>query len=522
MAAVVTLGDRLDALGHAIELADGRLPDDAVMAARLAADKVAGRLGQGTERTVVAIAGPTGVGKSSLFNALAGSDVSQPGVRRPTTGAVHAAVWGDGDARILDWLEVGRRHHVPAGSDADSPELDGLVLLDLPDFDSIESDNRAEVVRMIELVDVVVWVTDPQKYADELFHDGFVRPLAGHADVMWFVVNRVDLLRPQDAAVVVDDLALRLRADGVDEPRVIATSATAGTGLAELRSVLAGAVAARRAMTDRLIADIRGAAAALATDGGKAELSSRDRHRFVDRLTDAAGGEQIASVVAAEHRHLARQAMGWPPTRIASRWRRRRRPITELPRATTNQVARSEVDVALRDVAEAAADDTGPVWTAALRATAAGGADDLASGLTALTGRTARDTLRQPRWWSVVRTLHRALMAAAAVGAVWLVALAIAGGFLRLDTDPLLIDTPGWEWIPLPSLLLLGGLVVSLVLALLVRIPVAVSARRRGAVARRALQSAVADLADRTVLAELQAALADRRELERQRTIAAS
>ncbi|MCP4083987.1 MAG: ABC transporter [Actinomycetia bacterium] len=109
--------------------------------------------------TVVALAGPTGAGKSSLFNALCGADISTTGVRRPTTGAVHGCVWGDGAESLLNWLGVTHRHHLPAGDSG----LDGLVLLDLPDFDSTATAHRVEVDRLVELVDLLVWVIDPQK-----------------------------------------------------------------------------------------------------------------------------------------------------------------------------------------------------------------------------------------------------------------------------------------------------------------------------------------------------------------------
>ena len=65
------------------------------------------------------------------------------------------------------------------------------MLLDLPDFDSVEHAHRLEVDRLIELVDLVVWVVDPQKYADAALHDRYLRPLAGHAGVMLVVLNPV-------------------------------------------------------------------------------------------------------------------------------------------------------------------------------------------------------------------------------------------------------------------------------------------------------------------------------------------
>ena len=54
------------------------------------------------------------------------------------------------------------------------PALRGLVLLDLPDFDSVEARHRLEVDRLLRLVDLVVWVLDPQKYADRVVHQQYL------------------------------------------------------------------------------------------------------------------------------------------------------------------------------------------------------------------------------------------------------------------------------------------------------------------------------------------------------------
>ena len=134
------LDSRLTALAEAVELADGRLGADAVEAARTVTKKAGARLGLGIETTVVALAGPTGVGKSMLFNTLAGAELATVGRRRPTTSEGQAAAWGDGADPLLDWLEIARRHR------CDDSDLDGLVLLDLPDFDSVEAAHRLEVV----------------------------------------------------------------------------------------------------------------------------------------------------------------------------------------------------------------------------------------------------------------------------------------------------------------------------------------------------------------------------------------
>jgi len=168
------LGTRTTALSRAI-LSGGEQLDPAESdRARRVVDRAVERSGIGADHTVVALAGATGSGKSSLFNALVGADVATIGARRPTTSKPTAAVWGDADAtRLLDWLGVKARHGVGAGDsthqqtspdalgpkgsgaspDAESPavagvvgSLDGLVLLDLPDFDSREQSHREERV----------------------------------------------------------------------------------------------------------------------------------------------------------------------------------------------------------------------------------------------------------------------------------------------------------------------------------------------------------------------------------------
>ncbi len=142
------------------------------------------RLRLSSNHTVVALAGGTGSGKSTLFNALSGATFSPPGVTRPMTRHVHACVWGmQGAAPLLDWLGVQRRHRYARASVLDSGEsdLDGLILLDLPDHDSVVTASMAAVDRLSKLADMVIWVLDPQKYADAAVHNRYLIPLAGHA-----------------------------------------------------------------------------------------------------------------------------------------------------------------------------------------------------------------------------------------------------------------------------------------------------------------------------------------------------
>jgi GTP-binding protein EngB required for normal cell division len=217
------------------------------------------RMRMSASHTVVALAGGTGSGKSSLFNALAGANFSPAGVMRPTTKHSHACVWGmEGAAPLLDWLSVQRRHRYARASALDEGEasLTGLLLLDLPDHDSVVTGSAALVDRLVKLVDMLVWVLDPLKYADAAVHRRYLVPLAGHAAVTMVVLNQVDTLSPDQAADCEADLRRLLDAEGLTETSILVTSALTGAGLDELRLSLATAVATRRAAVDRIAADI--------------------------------------------------------------------------------------------------------------------------------------------------------------------------------------------------------------------------------------------------------------------------
>jgi GTP-binding protein EngB required for normal cell division len=217
------------------------------------------RMRMSSSHTVVALAGGTGSGKSSLFNALSGATFSPPGVTRPTTRHAHACVWGmEGAAPLLDWLGVQRRHRYARASALDEGEtnLTGLLLLDLPDHDSVVSGSQAMVDRMVKLTDMLVWVLDPLKYADASVHQRYLMPLAGHAAVTTVVLNQADTLSPEQVGDCESDLRRLLDGEGLMDTQVLVTSASTGAGLGELKLVLAESVAARRAASDRIAADI--------------------------------------------------------------------------------------------------------------------------------------------------------------------------------------------------------------------------------------------------------------------------
>ncbi|HEY1626086.1 MAG TPA: GTPase [Streptosporangiaceae bacterium] len=217
------------------------------------------RMRMSSSHTVVALAGGTGSGKSTLFNTLSGATFSPPGVTRPTTRHAHACVWGmEGAAPLLDWLGVQRRHRYARASALDDGEanLTGLLLLDLPDHDSVVSGSQAMVDRMVKLTDMLVWVLDPLKYADAAVHQRYLIPLAGHAAVTTIVLNQSDTLSPEQVGDCEADLRRLLDSEGLLDTQVLVTSATTGAGLDDLKAVLGEAVAARRAVSERIDADI--------------------------------------------------------------------------------------------------------------------------------------------------------------------------------------------------------------------------------------------------------------------------
>lgn len=99
------LADRVAGLSEAVVASRDRLPDAVVDEAEAVVLRAQERIALSGAHTVVALAGATGSGKSSTFNALAEMDVANVGVRRPTTSWTMACTWGTEQAdELLDWL----------------------------------------------------------------------------------------------------------------------------------------------------------------------------------------------------------------------------------------------------------------------------------------------------------------------------------------------------------------------------------------------------------------------------------
>ncbi len=114
---------------------------------------------------VVVILGSTGSGKSSLFNALAGRAASPSGVLRPTTRRPMAIVHPSEAGQDL-LPGMASRDAVDLVTDPSARR--GLVVVDAPDFDSVELANRALAEELLEAADLVIFVTTATRYADQV------------------------------------------------------------------------------------------------------------------------------------------------------------------------------------------------------------------------------------------------------------------------------------------------------------------------------------------------------------------
>jgi len=517
------LAVRLRALDKVLNFAGDRVEAARLRPARHIARRAAERLALSANHTVVALAGATGSGKSSLFNALAGLELSAVGLRRPTTGSPHACVWGpEGAGELLDWLGIPRRHQTARESalDADSQaELRGLALLDLPDHDSTEFAHRLEVDRLVELVDMLVWVMDPQKYADAAVHARYLRPLGRHAAVIVVVLNQVDKLTPEESAQCLADLRKLLDADGLHEARLLATSTVRGDGLVELRQLLTEVVAAREAAAQRLSADLDGVSAELAGLTGPEAREDIDRSavkRLCATLSGAAGVPAVGDAVERTYRHRARLSTGWPLTRWIARVARPdplRRLHLDLPHSADtaelgppprtsleqpHAVLQAQVESAVRDLADTATDGLPAPWPAEARRAALADRAGLLDALDRAVGTTDLGLAKTPLWWRLVGSLQWLLLIALVGGAIWLISLTVIAslGF----SGP---DAPQVGVLGVPALLVVAGLFLAPLVGMIAGSVANRRARKARAKAEAALNDAVTAVARERVLAPL-------------------
>ncbi|WP_300678412.1 dynamin family protein [Nocardioides sp.] len=217
------------------------------------------------------VGGSTGAGKSTLVNSLVGDRVTTPGLLRPTTRSpvlVHNPADADwfGQDRLLPDLE--RVTH--ATNDPHALQLvasekipAGLAILDAPDVDSVEEQNRVLAAQLLAAADLWVFVTSAARYADQVPWE-FLRSAAERSTAVAVVLDRT----PTDAVrTVATHLARMLASRGLkDSPLFIVNE---------------GKVSDDGLLDASYVAEIRGWLEMLADDAGA-------RHAVVQQTLDGA------------------------------------------------------------------------------------------------------------------------------------------------------------------------------------------------------------------------------------------
>ena len=363
-------------LKDAISYGEGRVPETVLLDAAETLERLSQRRELSTEHTVIGFFGATGSGKSTLFNAIAGQNIAISAPTRPTTSTVQAAIWeAEGSEELLDWLgidkrvypqtqalategettegnEAGGNNKVAGGVTAPNAVTEpapglfnrirravggrgemrtrtgGLILLDMPDFDSVTTTNRDLAARMMRYVDVLVWVVDPQKYADAVIHRDFMVPLAASGAQALCVLNQADKLAPAEVPAVLASLTRLLQAEGTEAHLLaapIAVSARTGEGVDVLRDLLAQVAAAKSLSLQRTDAQLHATASQLRTyAGGEGTVLAGAyaldaEQKLVKACYASSQAEQVLEAATASYRRAAGQHTGWILTRWMSR-----------------------------------------------------------------------------------------------------------------------------------------------------------------------------------------------------------
>lgn len=283
----------LDLLDLAIASSEGLASEADREAAGALADAARRRKDHLSGAIIVAIAGGTGSGKSSLLNALAGQNIASTSGLRPHTDEPLAWVPA-ADVAISSMMTL-----IGVDTVVEHDGEQSLAVIDLPDLDSVNRDHRSLVEATLPLVDAVIWMFDPVKYHDPSIHREFLAEMTEYEPLFIFVLNKIDRLDEAEAEAVEAHLGGILKLDGFHDPEVLLVAAAPSEGqpigIDELSTSLERVFVDKRSDRVKLVTDILRAGRRLATDASVWTGTPDEAH---EQIRGAAGEPgQLAGVL---------------------------------------------------------------------------------------------------------------------------------------------------------------------------------------------------------------------------------
>ena len=571
-------------LKEAIGYGEGRVPETVLLDAAETLERLSQRRELSTEHTVIGFFGATGSGKSTLFNAIAGQNIALSAPTRPTTSTVQAAIWeAEGSEELLDWLGIDKRVYpqtqalTAEGNTAEGSEAaggaaapnavtepapglfnrirravggrgemrtrtGGLILLDMPDFDSVTTTNRDLAARMMRYVDVLVWVVDPQKYADAVIHRDFMVPLAASGAQALCVLNQADKLAPAEVPAVLASLTRLLQAEGTDAHLLaapIAVSARTGEGVDVLRDLLAQVAAAKSLSLQRTDAQLHATASQLRTyAGGEGTVLAGAyaldaEQKLVQACYTSSHAEQVLQAATASYRRAAGQHTGWILTRWMSRLKAdplRRLHLGQQDETKSTSKAEKSAGMlgsdsenapelvasslpplsaaqkagmanAVRQYSKQMANRIDEPWKRSMKEAALSREAELPELLERDMVRIDYGLGRTRAPWVIFNALQWIALLSALVGVGWLTLIS-GMAYLQIQLPP--APTPEGSPVPLPTLLLLLGILLGIASAGVGRLLTAMGSRYYARKLRGRLQTGVEKAVQSCVVAPVQ------------------
>lgn len=299
---LVRLREALQGSGLPLELPDvetGRTERAAII--DQLEDYVLPRLIQIDAPLLTVVGGSTGAGKSTLVNSLVGERVTEPGVLRPTTRSpvlVHHpddADWFD-KARILPDLERTSRSSADPGAlqlVASEAVPQGLAVLDAPDIDSVEEQNRVLAAQLLAAADLWLFVTSAARYADQVPWE-FLKQAAERSAAVAIVLDRTP---PEAVEEVSSHLARMLISRGLkDSPLFVVTEGDVdeqgllpSERVREIRTWLGSLAADSEASTSVVRQTLEGAIRTVALRAHTVADAVQAQQEVLDRLRQEVG-----------------------------------------------------------------------------------------------------------------------------------------------------------------------------------------------------------------------------------------